>query len=101
MKDTNLAVDAFSYGSIPGISNYLLSHFHYDHYMGMSRKWSGRILCSSITARLAMSKFKLSEKLFLTIEPEEERVLDGVLITALDANHCPGSLMFVLRFDSA
>jgi len=97
MKDTNLAVDAFSYGSIPGISNYLLSHFHYDHYMGMSRKWSGRILCSSITARLAMSKFKLSEKLFLTIEPEEERVLDGVLITALDANHCPGSLMFVLR----
>ena len=99
MKDTNLAVDAFSYGSIPGISNYLLSHFHYDHYMGMSRKWSGRILCSSITARLAMSKFKLSEKLFLTIEPEEERVVDGVMITALDANHCPGSLMFVLRFD--
>ena len=101
MKDTNLAVDAFSYGSIPGISNYLLSHFHYDHYVGMSRNWSGRILCSSITARLAMSKFKLAEKLFLTIEPEEERVVDGVMVTALDANHCPGSLMFVLRFDFA
>ena len=100
MKDTNLAVDAFSYGSIPGITNYLLSHFHYDHYMGMSSKWSGRILCSSTTARLAMSKFKLAETLFLTIEPEEERVVDGVLITALDANHCPGSLMFVLRFDN-
>ena len=99
MKDTNLAVDAFSYGSIPGVSNYLLSHFHYDHYMGMSRKWQGKILCSSITARLAMSKFKLPETHFLTIEPEEERVVDGVMITALDANHCPGSLMFVLRFD--
>ena len=100
MKDTNLAVDAFNYGSIPGVSNYLLSHFHYDHYIGMSRKWAGRVVCSSATARLAMSKFKLPESLFLTIEPEEERVVDGVLVTALDANHCPGSLMFVLRFDA-
>ena len=100
MKDTNLAVDAFNYGSIPGVSNYLLSHFHYDHYIGMSRKWTGRVVCSSATARLAMSKFKLPESLFLTIEPEEERVVDGVLVTALDANHCPGSLMFVLRFDA-
>ena len=37
MPDTSLAVDAFNYGAVPCITYCLLSHFHYDHYVGLSR----------------------------------------------------------------
>jgi len=35
--------------------------------------------------------------LFITLDPGETRVVAGVELTAVDANHCPGSLMFVMR----
>jgi DNA cross-link repair 1A protein len=100
MKDTSLAVDAFNYGAGPHITHYLLSHFHSDHYVGLSKSWSRKIVCSPITMRLAISKFNIRQDLFLPVEPGEERLVAGVQLTALDANHCPGSLMFVLRTTS-
>jgi len=97
MPDTTLAVDAFNYGAVPRVTHYLLSHFHYDHYVGLGRHWLKPIICSTVTKRLAVSRFKLPERLFITMDVGEEAVVAGVHLTALDANHCPGSLMFVLR----
>jgi len=97
LKDTTFAMDAFSHGIVPDISHYILSHFHSDHYIGLSKAWTKTIICSSITKRLAIDKFKVSENLFQLLDPGEERVIAGVEITAIDANHCPGSLIFVFR----
>ena len=97
IEKTKLAVDGFCYGDLPGVTHYLLSHFHYDHYVGLSKRWSRPIVCSSITARLLRSKLKVRESLISTLDPGESLRLGETEVTGLDANHCPGSLMFLIR----
>jgi len=100
IKDTSLAVDAFKYGNVPGIKYYLLTHFHYDHYGGLSKRWTMPIISSTITKRLATKFVYAKESLFITLDPGESRIVGGCELTAVDANHCPGSIMFVIRLSS-
>ena len=97
IQGTSLAVDAFCYGDLPGVQYYLLSHFHYDHYHGLSRTWSKRIVCTPVTKRLLLSKLKVQESLIITISVDETLKLGECLVTALEANHCPGAVMFLIK----
>ncbi|XP_026489022.2 DNA cross-link repair 1A protein-like [Vanessa tameamea] len=92
---THFAVDAFSYGEIPNIKHYFLTHFHSDHYMGLNRNFNKMLFCSKITADLCVLRLGVSFKRVHIINLDETIVIDGVEVTAIDANHCPGALMFV------
>ncbi|CAO3590321.1 unnamed protein product [Absidia cylindrospora] len=97
MKDTKFVVDAFSYGKIPDCEGYFLTHFHSDHYHGLNKSWThGPIYCSRITANLVMQRLDV-DKDYIHILPMDEpyHVLPNVKVTLMDANHCPGSVLFI------
>jgi DNA cross-link repair 1A protein len=97
---TDFVVDGFYYAKPELTSNYFLTHFHADHYGGLTKGWSaGIIYCSSVTANLVQQQLGVSSK-FLHVLPMnqtmtlETRSGKRVNVTLIDANHCPGAVLF-------
>ena len=81
---------------------FILSHFHRDHMAGLERGWcGGPLVCSPTTARLLAALEGVPEENLIAIEPNQTREFrvagEELRITALEANHCPGALIFVLE----
>lgn len=95
---TPFTVDAFRFGLIEGCSAYFLSHFHYDHYGGLSKGWShGPIYCTPLTARLVRMCLSVNPSFILPLELDVEHNIEGVKVTMLEANHCPGAALIHFR----
>ncbi|KAK3013722.1 hypothetical protein RJ639_008430 [Escallonia herrerae] len=91
---TRFTVDAFRYGFIKGCSAYFLSHFHADHYVGLSKGWShGPIYCTSLTSSLVRMRLYVNPLFVRPLELGTEYVIDGIKVTMLEANHCPGAAL--------
>ncbi|KAK3559452.1 hypothetical protein QTP86_013634, partial [Hemibagrus guttatus] len=95
-RRSSFAVDAFQYGNIKGITAYFLTHFHSDHYEGLKKTSTFPIYCNKITGNLVKTKLHVDEQYIHILPMNEERVVDGVKVILLDANHCPGSAMLLL-----
>ncbi|TKW04151.1 hypothetical protein SEVIR_7G090400v4 [Setaria viridis] len=95
---TPFTVDAFWYGEVEGCSAYFLSHFHHDHYGGLTKKWChGPIYCSALTARLVKMCLSVNSDYICPLELDTEYVIEGVMVTLLEANHCPGAALIHFR----
>eukprot|EP00268_Persea_americana_P059660 TRINITY_DN7355_c0_g1_i2.p1 TRINITY_DN7355_c0_g1~~TRINITY_DN7355_c0_g1_i2.p1 ORF type:complete len:513 (+),score=79.52 TRINITY_DN7355_c0_g1_i2:61-1539(+) len=95
---TPFTVDAFRYGSIEGCAAYFLSHFHCDHYGGLSKGWShGPIYCTPLTGRLVKMCLSVNPIYICPLELDTEYVIEGIKVTMLEANHCPGAAMIHFR----
>jgi len=75
-----------------------LSHFHGDHYSGLSDQWDGGVVhCTKITADLLTQVMGVAPHLVKSYPFNEEIEFQGFSITFLDANHAPGSALLLVR----
>lgn len=96
-----IAVDAFRYGAVKGQNAYFLSHFHSDHYIGLTSSWShGPIYCSKVTGNLVRQQLRVDSKWVVDLDFEKKIDVpgtQGVSVTMISANHCPGSSLFLFE----
>ncbi|KAK6517823.1 hypothetical protein TWF506_005000 [Arthrobotrys conoides] len=101
LPNLNIAVDAFRYGAVEGTNAYFLSHFHSDHYIGLSSSWNhGPIYCSRVTANLCRRQLRVDPQYIKELEYEKRIEVPGTggaTVTMIDANHCPGSSLFLFE----
>jgi DNA cross-link repair 1A protein len=96
-----ICVDAFRYGAVKGQNAYFLSHFHSDHYIGLTSSWShGPIYCSKVTGNLVRQQLRVDPKWVVDLDFEQKAEVpgtEGVHVTMISANHCPGSSLFLFE----
>ena len=101
MPGFSICVDAFRYGAVAGCEAYFLSHFHSDHYIGLTSTWChGPIYCSKVTGNLVKQQLRVDPKYVISIEFEESVEIPrtgGARVTMIPANHCPGSSLFLFE----
>ncbi|KAL8783189.1 MAG: hypothetical protein Q9213_004818 [Squamulea squamosa] len=94
----SICVDAFRYGAVEGCKAYFLSHFHSDHYIGLTSSWChGPIYCSRVTANLVRRQLRVDPKWVVDLEFDKKIEVPGtqVDVTMIPANHCPGSSLYL------
>ncbi|KAM3084345.1 DNA cross-link repair protein PSO2/SNM1 [Clarireedia jacksonii] len=96
-----ICVDAFRYGAVQDCNAYFLSHFHSDHYIGLTSTWAhGPIYCSKVTGNLVKQQLKVDPKWVVSIDFDEKIEVpntQGASVTMIPANHCPGSSLFLFE----
>jgi DNA cross-link repair 1A protein len=101
MPGLYICVDAFRYGKVEGQNAYFLSHFHSDHYIGLTSSWChGPIYASKVTCNLMVQQLRVDPKWVVPLEFEktvEVPNTKGVMVTMIPANHCPGSSLYLFE----
>lgn len=94
-----IVVDGFNFDRDPSITQYFLSHFHSDHYMGLRKSWDhGTIYGSQITIDLMISRFNVNRDLVRVLPMDQECWFGpNISVITLDANHCPGAAVFLFQ----
>jgi len=97
LEGTDFWVDAFHYGNASLCQHYILTHFHSDHYGGLTRRWdSGTIYCNPVTAALVRQQLGVQWKFIHEVPMNTAVQLCGCTVTVLDANHCPGATLWLI-----
>ncbi|KAL8578492.1 hypothetical protein ACOMHN_028764 [Nucella lapillus] len=97
LPGTSITVDAFSYGEIAGCGAYVLTHFHYDHYQGLTKRFAQPLFCSQVTGNLVERQIGVDRKWINRLPLNEPCHIAGVKATLMEANHCPGAVIILFE----
>lgn len=105
IPNTPIAVDFWRVRRCPHSRIFFLSHMHADHTAGLTSSWNSHtIYCSVITKKLLTAKLHVRSELVVGLplyEPVtinlDEVGRETMTVTLVDANHCPGSVMFIFE----
>ena len=98
---TDFLVDAFRFGGKTPCTHWVLTHFHSDHYGGLDRTWChGKIYASQVTASLTAQRLGVPPRWLVPLPMNRAILIAGAKVTLLDANHCPGSALWLFELTS-
>eukprot|EP00435_Cladocopium_sp_Y103_P029346 s3589_g7.t1 len=106
LEEVPIAVDSFNHPGPEqgGPQIFFCSHAHDDHLRGLGKKWrKGRLFASEITSRLLKLRWPQLEVTVLQMEQVHTISLKAGLeiqVYLIDANHVPGSVMFLFSGSS-
>ncbi|CAH0473796.1 unnamed protein product [Peronospora belbahrii] len=96
--DPPFIVDGFQYACKENSSIYFLTHFHSDHYGGITKDFDcGIIYCNEITAKLVVQELGVHSKYVHPVGMNIPVLVGNVQVTFMDANHCPGAAIILFR----
>ena len=95
---TRFLVDGFAH-DLDGCEHWFLTHFHADHYQGLTKKFDrGVVYGTPTTIRLVKERLGVNARRLRPIRIGQRVDVDGVDVTFIDANHCPGAAMILFEF---
>lgn len=94
---TPFMVDGFRFQT-GRCKHYFLTHAHGDHTTGLNKSFcAGIIYCTPVTARLLVEETRISPNYVTAVNLDSPFEVEGIRITAICANHCPGACMFLFQ----
>src|SRR5690606_24772484 len=75
----------------------ILTHFHSDHTIGLTKSFQLELVCTQVTADLVTNIIGVDPRYVRPVELRRTYNIDGLEITAIDAFHCPGAAIFLLK----
>jgi len=102
---TPIAVDLWSREAVANSRLFFLSHAHADHTAGLTKSWrKHKIYCSEVTKDIVIHKLGVRSDLVVGLPvdqpvsiPMDDYGQEKLTVTLIDANHCPGAVMFLFQ----
>jgi len=104
-----IIVDGFQFSNKEVTECYFLSHYHYDHYIGLDQHMDsgvftcGTIYCTPTTANLLKLRSGVKKGIVaVALETRFAVEVGGQTVhcTFADANHCPGAAVITFEFSN-
>lgn len=137
LRAPRMVVDRFGIDYVHcGAAHWFLTHFHADHYKGLSKhfnggvwchacgthplytlrrcqnhshnapflqpprtmhRMAGTLYCTPVTAALVQLKMRVAPERMRCLPLDQPTDIEGVQVTMVDANHCPGAAMILFE----
>eukprot|EP01129_Flabellula_baltica_P000340 TRINITY_DN10368_c0_g1_i1.p1 TRINITY_DN10368_c0_g1~~TRINITY_DN10368_c0_g1_i1.p1 ORF type:complete len:464 (+),score=130.62 TRINITY_DN10368_c0_g1_i1:55-1446(+) len=95
---TTFIIDGFKRYSSPDCNSYFLTHYHSDHYGGITKNWNrGLIYCSEITANLLINIMGVKAEYIVPISMHTRILVENTYVTFYEAHHCPGAVLILFE----